>query len=122
MFIDFLNIFLHVFLGSENPQFVEEEPIHTERLTIWCVFWQGGIRGLFFFEKPLLSMTSVTVPCSASFVPTSGDDDMCVRICRFYKKKIVYGFFKNIIISIAEVKRMSCAKFWKTNLFSCKTY
>lgn len=37
--------------GSENPHVIVEQPMHPQRVTVWCGFWSGGIIGPFFFEN-----------------------------------------------------------------------
>lgn len=37
--------------GSENPHVIEEKPMYSQRVTVWCGFWSGGIIGPFFFEN-----------------------------------------------------------------------
>ena len=37
--------------GSENAQVIEENPLHPEKLTVWCVLWFEGIIGLYFCEN-----------------------------------------------------------------------
>lgn len=37
--------------GSENPHVIEEKPMHSQRVTVWCGFWSGGIIWPFFFEN-----------------------------------------------------------------------
>lgn len=37
--------------GTENPHVIEENPMHPQRVTVWCGFWAGGLIGPFFFEN-----------------------------------------------------------------------
>ncbi|GFW19494.1 DUF4817 domain-containing protein [Trichonephila clavipes] len=34
-----------------NPQVYVETPLHTEKLTVWCALWAGGIIGPYFFKN-----------------------------------------------------------------------
>jgi len=45
--------------GSENPQVIEERPLHPEKVTVWCAFWSEGVIGPYFFEND--DGTTVTV-------------------------------------------------------------
>ena len=29
--------------GSENLQVIEEMPLHTEKITVWCTLWSEGV-------------------------------------------------------------------------------
>ena len=44
---------------SEDPQVIEERPLHSEKVTIWCAVWSEGVIGSYFFEKD--KGTTVTV-------------------------------------------------------------
>ena len=33
---------------SENPRVIVEKQMHSQRVTVWCGFWAGGIIGAFF--------------------------------------------------------------------------
>ena len=44
--------------SSVNPINIEN-PMHPQRVTVWCGFWYGGIIGPFFFEN--VQGTAVTV-------------------------------------------------------------
>ena len=37
--------------GSENPKLIIEKPLYPQHVTVWCVFWAGGIIGHYFFEN-----------------------------------------------------------------------
>ena len=37
--------------SSENPRVISEKQMHSQRVTIWCGFWAGGIIGPYFFEN-----------------------------------------------------------------------
>ncbi|KAK0166333.1 hypothetical protein PV328_004759 [Microctonus aethiopoides] len=37
--------------GSEDPRVIVEKQMHSQRVTVWCGFWSGGIIGPFFFEN-----------------------------------------------------------------------
>lgn len=37
--------------GSENPQVIQERPMHPPRVTVWCALWSGGVVGPYFFEN-----------------------------------------------------------------------
>ena len=37
--------------GSENPQAIEESPLHSEKVTVWCVFRSEGVIEPYFFEN-----------------------------------------------------------------------
>jgi hypothetical protein len=45
--------------GSENPQVIEERPLHPEKVTVWCALWSEGVIGPYFFEND--DGTTVTV-------------------------------------------------------------
>ena len=47
------------FLGSENPQLIEERPLHAEKITVWYALWSEGVIGLYFCEND--DGTTVTV-------------------------------------------------------------
>jgi len=32
--------------GAENPRVIHEKPLHSQRATVWCGFWAGGVIGL----------------------------------------------------------------------------
>ncbi|GFT94888.1 uncharacterized protein TNCV_1471951 [Trichonephila clavipes] len=34
-----------------NPQVYVEIPLHSEKLTVWCALWAGGIIGSYFFKN-----------------------------------------------------------------------
>ncbi|GFV22243.1 DUF4817 domain-containing protein [Trichonephila clavipes] len=36
--------------SEANPQVYVETPLHTEKLTVWCALWAGGIIGPYFFK------------------------------------------------------------------------
>jgi len=36
--------------GSENPQVIEEMPLHPDKVTVWCALWSKGVIGPYFFE------------------------------------------------------------------------
>ncbi|GFV69208.1 DUF4817 domain-containing protein [Trichonephila clavipes] len=36
--------------SEANPQVYVETPLHSEKLTIWCALWAGGIIGPYFFK------------------------------------------------------------------------
>ncbi|GFV02171.1 putative DD41D transposase [Trichonephila clavipes] len=38
-------------LEEANPQVYVETPFHTEKLTVWCALWAGGIIGPYFFKN-----------------------------------------------------------------------
>ena len=29
--------------SSENPQVIEERPLHPEKVTVWCALWSEGV-------------------------------------------------------------------------------
>ncbi|GFV94959.1 DUF4817 domain-containing protein [Trichonephila clavipes] len=37
--------------SEANPQVYVETPLHTEKLTVWCALWAGGIIGPYFFKS-----------------------------------------------------------------------
>ncbi|GFX12802.1 DUF4817 domain-containing protein [Trichonephila clavipes] len=37
--------------SEANPQVYVETPLHSEKLTVWCALWAGGIIGPYFFKK-----------------------------------------------------------------------
>ncbi|GFW44110.1 uncharacterized protein TNCV_3854711 [Trichonephila clavipes] len=37
--------------SEANPQVYVETPLHTEKLTVWCALWAGGIIGPYFFKN-----------------------------------------------------------------------
>lgn len=37
--------------SDENPQEIHQVPLHSEKVTVWCAFWSGGIIGPYFFEN-----------------------------------------------------------------------
>lgn len=37
--------------GDENPRDIHQVPLHSERVTVWCGLWSGGIIGPYFFEN-----------------------------------------------------------------------
>ena len=44
---------------SENPQVIEERPLHPGNVTVWCALWSEGVIGPYFFEND--EATTVTV-------------------------------------------------------------
>ena len=40
-----------IFGASENPQVIEERPLHSEKVTVWCALWAEGVIGPYFFEN-----------------------------------------------------------------------
>lgn len=36
--------------SDENPREIHQVPLHSEKVTVWCGFWFGGIIGPYFFE------------------------------------------------------------------------
>ena len=42
--------------GPENPQLIEERPLHLEKVTAWCTLWFEGLIGPFFFETLIWSV------------------------------------------------------------------
>ncbi|GFU88785.1 transposable element Tc3 transposase [Trichonephila clavipes] len=38
-------------LSEANPQGYVETPLHSEKLTVWCALWAGGIIGPYFFKN-----------------------------------------------------------------------
>lgn len=36
--------------ATENPRQVLEVPLYSQKVTVWCAFWSGGVVGPFFFE------------------------------------------------------------------------
>ncbi|CAF4863096.1 unnamed protein product [Pieris macdunnoughi] len=47
------------FWGAENPHEYHEQPLHPEKVTVWCGLWPGGIVGTLFFEDA--DETAITV-------------------------------------------------------------
>lgn len=45
--------------GSENPREMVEQPLHPQRVTVWCGFWSGGVIGPYFFENDAGATVSV---------------------------------------------------------------
>ncbi|GFV92343.1 probable RNA-directed DNA polymerase from transposon BS [Trichonephila clavipes] len=37
--------------SEANPQVYVETPLHSEKLTVWCALWAGGITGPYFFKN-----------------------------------------------------------------------
>ncbi|GFV50976.1 DUF4817 domain-containing protein [Trichonephila clavipes] len=37
--------------SEANPQVYVETPLHSEKLTVWCALWAGGIIGPYFFKS-----------------------------------------------------------------------
>ena len=37
--------------GSENPQVIEERPLHLKKVTVWCALWSEGVIGPYFLEN-----------------------------------------------------------------------
>ena len=37
--------------GEENPRVILEQPLHPQKVTVWCGLWSGGIIGPYFFEN-----------------------------------------------------------------------
>ncbi|GFV93908.1 DUF4817 domain-containing protein [Trichonephila clavipes] len=37
--------------SEANPQVYVETPLHSEKLTVWCASWAGGIIGPYFFKN-----------------------------------------------------------------------
>lgn len=37
--------------GEENPRIIQEQPLHAEKVTVWCGLWSQGIIGPYFFEN-----------------------------------------------------------------------
>ncbi|GFX68847.1 putative DD41D transposase [Trichonephila clavipes] len=37
--------------SEANPQVYVEQPLHPEKLTVWCALWAGGIIGPYFFKN-----------------------------------------------------------------------
>ncbi|GFX43988.1 putative DD41D transposase [Trichonephila clavipes] len=37
--------------SEANPQEYVETPLHSEKLTVWCALWAGGIIGPYFFKN-----------------------------------------------------------------------
>ncbi|GFX66072.1 DUF4817 domain-containing protein [Trichonephila clavipes] len=37
--------------SEANPQMYVETPLHSEKLTVWCALWAGGIIGPYFFKN-----------------------------------------------------------------------
>ncbi|GFU41638.1 uncharacterized protein TNCV_2793211 [Trichonephila clavipes] len=37
--------------SEANPQVYVETPLHSEKLTVWCTLWAGGIIGPYFFKN-----------------------------------------------------------------------
>ncbi|GFW90316.1 transposable element Tc3 transposase [Trichonephila clavipes] len=37
--------------SEANPQVYIERPLHSEKLTVWCALWAGGIIGPYFFKN-----------------------------------------------------------------------
>ena len=58
-FIDEANFWLNGYVNKRNcriwdeeqPEVVQELPLHPEKTTIWCGLWAGGIIGPYFFQK-----------------------------------------------------------------------
>ena len=44
---------------SENPQVIEERPLHSEKVTVCCAFWSEGVIAPYFFESD--DGTTITV-------------------------------------------------------------
>ena len=38
-------------LGSEEPQVIEERPLYSEKVIVWCALWPEGVIGPYFFEN-----------------------------------------------------------------------
>ena len=37
--------------SDENPREIHQVPLHSEKVTVWCALWSGGIIGPYFFEN-----------------------------------------------------------------------
>ena len=37
--------------GSEDPQVIEESPLHSEKVTVWCALWSEDMIRPYFFQK-----------------------------------------------------------------------
>lgn len=37
--------------AENNPQRVQEKPMHPQKVIVWCGLWSGGIIGPYFFEN-----------------------------------------------------------------------
>ena len=37
--------------SEKNPYIVQERPLHSQRVTVWCAFWSGGVICPYFFEN-----------------------------------------------------------------------
>ncbi|GFX72004.1 putative transposable element [Trichonephila clavipes] len=59
LFSDEANFWLNGYVNKQNcriwseanPQVYVETPLHTEKLTVWCALWAGGIIGPYFFKN-----------------------------------------------------------------------
>ncbi|XP_053949535.1 uncharacterized protein LOC128857797 [Anastrepha ludens] len=37
--------------ADDNPRVIAEKPMHSQRVTVWCGLWTGGIIGPYFFQN-----------------------------------------------------------------------
>ena len=37
--------------SDDNPQAIVKTPLHTEKVTVWCAIWPGGIIGPYVFKN-----------------------------------------------------------------------
>ena len=44
---------------SENPQLIEQRPLHPEKAIVWCALLYEGVIGLYFFENDDATTVSV---------------------------------------------------------------
>ncbi|GFY05785.1 DUF4817 domain-containing protein [Trichonephila clavipes] len=59
LFSDEAHFWLNGYVNKQNcriwreayPQVYVETPLHTEKLTVWCALWAGGIIGPYFFKN-----------------------------------------------------------------------
>lgn len=50
------------YYATENPEIIHEEPLHDQKVSVWCGIYAGGIIGPYFFENSRGKAVTVNGP------------------------------------------------------------
>ena len=88
--------------GFENPQVIEERPLYSEKVRVWCVLWRESVIEPYFFENDVGTIVTVnsvhyghmiTDFCFPRFwIIWLGENVVSTRRCHMPHNSSEYGF------------------------------
>ncbi|GFV75707.1 DUF4817 domain-containing protein [Trichonephila clavipes] len=124
LFSDEAQFWLNYYVNKQNcriwseakPQVCVETPLHTEKLTVWCALWAGGIIGPYFFKNDDLRERKHGVPSRES--PTAA---FCQRVVR--PKSVIKFVSESVLIrrACAYISRRFTSVFWRGFCFETQS-